>query len=161
MALAKRESARRGLYSRFFRGPVLGPDAEEPQAPGVVQRSPPFWSELSDPKSGVSVVEERKRKKRKSLEEGEEVGIAQKQRKPKREERGVRKEAERMEVSELRSHGEVGTGLTKVLTAPEGFMKDGDVVDYSRKKDRKKKRKLDESDSTVRHERDVSDWVLE
>ena len=26
MALAKREAARRGLYSRFFRGPVLGPN---------------------------------------------------------------------------------------------------------------------------------------
>ena len=26
MALAKREAARRGLYSRFFRGPILGPD---------------------------------------------------------------------------------------------------------------------------------------
>jgi len=28
MTLAKREAARRGLYSRFFRGPVLGPDTE-------------------------------------------------------------------------------------------------------------------------------------
>ncbi|KAI9443134.1 hypothetical protein H4582DRAFT_1847059 [Lactarius indigo] len=28
MALAKREAARRGLYSRFFRGPVLGPDVQ-------------------------------------------------------------------------------------------------------------------------------------
>ncbi|KAH9065485.1 hypothetical protein EDB87DRAFT_1829055 [Lactarius vividus] len=28
MALAKREAARRGLYSRFFRGPVLGPDIQ-------------------------------------------------------------------------------------------------------------------------------------
>jgi hypothetical protein len=26
MALAKREAARRNLYSRFFRGPILGPD---------------------------------------------------------------------------------------------------------------------------------------
>ena len=26
MALAKREAARRGLYSKFFRGPILGPD---------------------------------------------------------------------------------------------------------------------------------------
>jgi hypothetical protein len=26
MALAKREAARRSLYSRFFRGPILGPD---------------------------------------------------------------------------------------------------------------------------------------
>lgn len=26
LALAKRETARRGLYSRFFRGPILGPD---------------------------------------------------------------------------------------------------------------------------------------
>ncbi|TFL01692.1 hypothetical protein BDV98DRAFT_655999 [Pterulicium gracile] len=29
MALAKREAARKGLYARFFRGPVIGPDSNE------------------------------------------------------------------------------------------------------------------------------------
>lgn len=29
IAAAKREAARSGLYSRFFRGPVLGPDSDE------------------------------------------------------------------------------------------------------------------------------------
>ena len=29
MALAKKEAARRGLYSRFFKGPVIGPDDVE------------------------------------------------------------------------------------------------------------------------------------
>ena len=29
MAIAKRTAARKNLYSRFFKGPVLGPDATE------------------------------------------------------------------------------------------------------------------------------------
>ena len=135
-ALAKRESARRGLYSRFFRGPVLGPDTQEPQLPEVAQRSPPFRSGLSDPKSGESIMGKRKRGKRKSRDEDEGVEMAQKKRKPKREKR---------EVSELRSHAEVGAKLTEELTAPEGSAK----ADYSRKKDRKKKRKRDESEGTA------------
>ena len=32
MALAKREAARRGLYSKFFRGPILGPDVHSETA---------------------------------------------------------------------------------------------------------------------------------
>ena len=147
MALAKRESARRCLYSRFFRGPVLGPDSEEPQVLEAVQHSPSSRSEMSGPKSGASILEKRKGEKPKSREE--EVVIAQKRPKLKREARRSRKKAR---VSELRPHGEVGAGLTKVLTTPEGQVKDGDIVDYTRKKDRKKKRKRDESGSRVDHE---------
>lgn len=158
MALAKRESARRGLYSRFFRGPVLGPDTEEPQVPEVVQRSPPFRPGLSDPTPSVSVMEKRKGKKRKSREEDEEVGMAQKKRKPKREKRRLGKEAKKGEAYERRSHDEVGAGLMEELIALEGSVKDGDTAGYSRKKDRKKKRKRDESDDTVYHR---SSWVLE
>jgi len=150
MALAKRESARRGLYSRFFRGPVLGSDPKEPQVPEVAQ---PFRSGLSDPKSGVSIMEKRKGKKRKSREEEEGVEIAQKKRRLKREMRRLWKEAgkRKREVSEPRSHGEVEAGLTEELIAPEGSVKDGDTTDYPRKKDRKKKRRRDESEGTVYH----------
>jgi hypothetical protein len=37
LALAKRETARRGLYSRFFRGPILGPDDVQS---GIVNTEP-------------------------------------------------------------------------------------------------------------------------
>lgn len=150
MALAKRESARRGLYSRFFRGPVLGIDTEESQVPEVVQQSPPFQSELSDPTPCVPIMEKRKGKKRKSREE-DEVGMAQKKRRSKREKRGLGKEAEKRGVSEPQSHGLVGVGLTDELTAPEGSVGGGCVAGYSRKKDRKKKRKRDESEGTLYH----------
>jgi len=150
MALAKRESARRCLYSRFFRGPVLGPDTEEPQVPKVAQRSPLLRSRLSDPRSGVSIMEKRRGRERKSREEDEEVGMAQKERKPKREKRRFGKEVEKREVFELRSHCEVGVGLTE-LTDLEWSVRDGDTADYSCKKDRKKKRKRNESEGTVYH----------
>ncbi|KAF5311682.1 hypothetical protein D9611_009436 [Ephemerocybe angulata] len=40
LATAKRESAKRGLYARFFRGPVLGPEATESKLTTVREGSP-------------------------------------------------------------------------------------------------------------------------
>ena len=76
--------------------------------------------------------------------------MAQKERKPKREKRRFGKEVEKREVFELRSHCEVGVGLTE-LTDLEWSVRDGDTADYSCKKDRKKKRKRNESEGTVYH----------
>ena len=131
MALAKRESARRGLYSRFFRGPVLGPEVEESQIPEVAQRSSLLQSKLSGPKCNVSIPEKKGGKKRKSLEGDEETVVAQKKRESKRETR--HKEKRRLKKN--------------TETAEDR----GDIVDHSRKKDRKK-RKRNERQSTVRHE---------
>lgn len=142
MALAKRESARRGLYSRFFRGPVLGTDAEEPQVLEVAQRSPPPRSESNDQGRSGSITEKRKGKKRKSRGEDEGgTGVAQKKRKSERENetkeerkerRRLKKEAEKREVPEVMLDGEEDT-----WAAPEGSVRG--AVGYSRKKDRKKK----------------------
>lgn len=156
MALAKRESARRGLYSRFFRGPVLGPYVEEPQASEVAQRPSPFRSGLSDPKCGLSITE-KQGKKRKSREGDGEIGVAQEKRKSKRETRHrenkrLKKEAEEGGVSELRLDGGAGAGLAKVSTAPENSVQGNGIVDHSRKKNRKKKRKRSEMESTVHHD---------
>lgn len=153
MALAKRESARRGLYSRFFRGPVLGPDTEEPQVPDVARRSSPLRSELSDLRCSALITEKKKEKKRKSREEDKETGVALKKRKSKketrqREKRRLQKEAE---ISDLSLDGGVETGLTEVPTPPKSSAQGNGVVDHSRKKDRKKKRKRTKESAVPHH----------
>jgi hypothetical protein len=164
LSLAKRESARRGLYSRFFRGPVLGPDTEGQQVLEVAQRSSSSRSESNNPKYGGSITELRKGKKRKSREEGEEeMWLAQKERKPKggnetKEERKERRRLKRLkkdgnkgEVSEVRLDDRAERGLTRILRAPEISVHGGDLGDRSRRKDRKKNGKRKERESTVHH----------
>ena len=162
MSLAKRETARRGLYSRFFRGPVLGPDTEEPEVLEVAQRSSPSRSESNNPKRSVSITELRKEKKRKSREEGEEgTGLARKKRKSKggdetkkerKERKKLKKEGKKGEVSEVKLDGKAESGLTNMSTAPESSMQDGDLGDRSRRKDRKKNGKRKERESAVHHD---------
>ncbi|KAJ7695674.1 hypothetical protein B0H17DRAFT_930258 [Mycena rosella] len=75
LATAKREAAKRGLYSRFFRGPVIGPDsplASEPVivvAPDVDVLIPPPGGEAgpSKKKRKVSSEGEDERRERKRL----------------------------------------------------------------------------------------------
>ena len=165
ISLAKRESARRGLYSRFFRGPVLGPDTEEPQASEVAQQSSPSRSESNNPRCRVSITELRKGKKRKSREEGEEeTGLVRKKRKSKggneskeerkerRRLRKLKKEGKKGEVSEVKLDGNAKSGLMKMPTAPESSVQGGDLGDRSRRRDRKKNVKRKEKESTVHHD---------
>lgn len=161
MALAKRESARRGLYSRFFRGPVLGPDAEETQTLELDERPLRSRSGPNDPKSNVSITKQRKGKKRRSWEEDDkEIEVAQEKGKSNRksetkEERKVKrlkKEAERSKVSEVRLDGEDEGALTTMSAAPESSAQNDCLADYHRKKDRRKKRKRKDRESSVRHD---------
>lgn len=161
MALAKRESARRNLYSQFFRGPVLGTDTEEPQSFEVAQRLSPSHSEPNDPRCKLSIKEQRKGKKRKSWEEGEEAtGLTQKKRKSKRENeiKGGRKERKRLkkdeekgEVPEVRLGGKVESEPKKMARVPESSTQD-DLGNHSRRKDRKKNRKRKDRENAVRHD---------
>jgi len=158
MALAKRESARRCLYSQFFRGPVLGPGVEEPQVLTVAQRSLSSQLESNDPKSSVSATEKRKGKKRESREEGEEEGarVARKKRKFKRENgtKGERKERGRVEKgaeNEVIPGGEVELGPPRMSTVPVSSAQRDGIVDYFCKKDVKKKKKRKGRESAIRH----------
>lgn len=76
LATAKREAARRGLYSRFFRGPVLGPDDDPNTASGVAPPSPESSCLCSTPvyeygEQDSVTGETRKDKKRKSKDNAE------------------------------------------------------------------------------------------
>lgn len=82
MSSAKREAAKRGLYSRFFRGPILGPtDADELDRPsqpsssgGTIQAEIPAPSKKR--KSDETLEE---RKERKHQKERKEAKLARKE----------------------------------------------------------------------------------
>jgi hypothetical protein len=150
MALAKREAARRGLYSRFFRGPVLTSDTEAGEKLVVGEPSP---------ERNIPITEMRKGKKRKEREEGEKEGrMTQRKRKSKREDETkdekkarrlerLMKKADEREVPDNRAK----TGSMKTLAVSGGVVWDGDRVYYSDEKGRRKKRKGKDNES-VRHE---------
>lgn len=162
MALAKRESARRGLYSRFFRGPVLSPDTEEPRVIEDTQRQSPSRPEPTDLKCSMPITERRKGRKRKACgEDEEEMGIAPKKGKSKRENetseerkerRRLKKKVKKGKVSEIRLGGEGESEFMKMTTAPEGSAQGDDLGDHSRNKNREKKRKRKDRESAVRHD---------
>jgi hypothetical protein len=166
MTLAKRETARRGLYSRFFRGTVLGPDPEagDPPAPEAVNQLSPSRTESNGLEHSTSITEKRN-KKRKCLEVGE-TAIVQKRRKQeggdgtkdernKRRLQNPKKAAEKGEGSEIKTDGCVETGPPKTLDPSEGLVHGDDGVGHSRKKDHKKKRKRKHKDKeSVAHHDD-------
>jgi len=102
MATAKRDAAKRGLYSKFFRGPVLGPDTmieEEKHLAALVSQA----SSANDPIAEmVSVKKETtrikssktKRKSRETKESGteDEDEEAKRERKKRRKEKNEKKE---------------------------------------------------------------------
>lgn len=163
VALAKRESARRGLYSRFFRGPVLSSDAEELPDLRVAQQPPRRCSEPNVPNRSVSITEQGKGKKRKSQEEGgEETRLSRKKRKYKKEtetkeetkERRrpkLNREARKGDACEDRLDGKAESGLAKKSTAPEILVQAHDVGGRPRKKDRKKKGKRKDGEGSACH----------
>ncbi|THH20114.1 hypothetical protein EW146_g1216 [Bondarzewia mesenterica] len=106
MALAKREAAKRGLYSRFFRGPVIGPDdvqIEMVKTEAVLIRSPERKTETgqktahSTSKDGDDneVAGKRKRKKRKADEA--QMDDAEARRQERKRQKKELKEAEKTE----------------------------------------------------------------
>lgn len=164
VALAKRESARRGLYSRFFRGPVLSSDAEELPDLRVAQQPPRRFSEPNDPNRSVLITEQGKGKKRKSQEEGgEEAKLSRKKRKSKKEagtkeetkerrrSKKLNREARKGDACEDRLDGKAESGLAKKSTAPEILVQNHDVGGPPRRKDRKKKGKRKDGEGSVCH----------
>jgi nucleolar protein TMA23 len=81
--LAKRETARRGLYSRFFRGPVLGPDDVESE---VLK---------SEPTATPQIRKESTQQKLKIDADQEEPPREERDKGEREREKRLRKEAER------------------------------------------------------------------
>ncbi|KAF8158954.1 hypothetical protein K438DRAFT_1860668 [Mycena galopus ATCC 62051] len=98
LATAKRAAAKRVLYSRFFRGPVLGPDsAFEPVAIAV-----PAAAQVASDGIADDVEEKPKKKKRKLLDVEKEE---RRERKRLKKEKKELKEKKRAEKSREKSRG--------------------------------------------------------
>ncbi|KAJ7025350.1 hypothetical protein C8F04DRAFT_1046567 [Mycena alexandri] len=133
LATAKREAAKRNLYSRFFKGPVLGPDSPLPSKPAtivVVKEVAP--ASLPERRSAPSVEDPVKKKKRKTID-GEED--------EKREAKRLRKEQKELKRAEKKSREK-----------REGKKREkGETDTVEAKKERKRKRK-EESEAGSREQ---------
>ncbi|KAI0252383.1 hypothetical protein BJV78DRAFT_1153737 [Lactifluus subvellereus] len=97
LALAKRETARRGLYSKFFRGPVLGPaDVQSEMVKTTVAAAPP---PPPDDAHGS------RKGKRKMVESREVAPTEDPDKEERRRRKKLRKEAERA-ARKLKRHEE-------------------------------------------------------
>ncbi|KAI6147313.1 hypothetical protein BKA82DRAFT_956173 [Pisolithus tinctorius] len=138
IAAAKREAVKRGLYSRFFRGPILGPDDE----PSTCTTIPATSISPSLPASSETTPEpvEKKSKRRRSESNAETKEERRERKRIKRE----RKEARRLKrAAKAKSSGDHGV---KVAGIEEG--EDANSLDRgSRLKPSKKKHKRVKEDS--------------
>ncbi|KAH8114383.1 hypothetical protein DFH11DRAFT_210965 [Phellopilus nigrolimitatus] len=129
IAAAKRAAARKGLYARFFRGPVLGPDIPDedkkvpstsPSMAAARDAAPPICDTVTVGSINGSMSKEQqqqnekrtdKRKRKSEKEKGEKCRKTSDEKKGKREEKEERKRAKRKgkerEVEIIRSHSPV------------------------------------------------------
>ncbi|KAJ6508636.1 hypothetical protein C8R45DRAFT_1208278 [Mycena sanguinolenta] len=157
LAAAKRAAAKRMLYSRFFRGPILGPDSAFPPEPAAIPVPTP------------DVAEEKPQKKKRKLLDVEEE--ARQERKRLKKEKKELKEKERAEKSREKSRGKekVRESVDAVAStsAPEDKEKkrkrkrevEGDVDAVTsnpdpelKEKKRKRKREAEEDEVEVKSE---------
>ncbi|KAF9267331.1 hypothetical protein L218DRAFT_920052 [Marasmius fiardii PR-910] len=139
IALAKREAAKRNLYSRFYRGPVLDPDPES-SAPSTStgQLSPlDNISETRNKDTDLGKDEKGKpsRKKRRKVEDSEENDESERRERKKRKKE--LKEMEKLEKKMKKSQ----TRKKETSSASEGTADRTDKVERRNRKEEKKKRK--------------------
>ncbi|KAK7464660.1 hypothetical protein VKT23_003904 [Stygiomarasmius scandens] len=143
LAHAKREAAKRHLYSKFYRGLVLAPDTksaqEPPNTPGTSIKTMAAVETTSDPSPFVVESIENKKKRKRKTETEEENSERQERKRLKKEKRAKKelKAKEKMERKELkakaksekrarkekkeekRRNGEKGSGKTEIFDAEE------------------------------------------
>ncbi|KAJ6477324.1 hypothetical protein C8R47DRAFT_1178712 [Mycena vitilis] len=128
LATAKREAAKRVLYSRFFRGPVLGPDLPAAREPTVVVVQEVVQVSAAE---NVDTVDEKPRKKKRKLQDREEE--------ERRERKRLRKEEKELKREKKKSEKSRGKEREK---------EDNDAVTSSdAKKEKKRKRKQEAADT--------------
>ncbi|KAL0580661.1 hypothetical protein V5O48_001391 [Marasmius crinis-equi] len=141
IALAKREAAKRNLYSRFYRGPILGPDLPE-QRPSSSRTRSQSPAEMGNDDDGEKKVQRSEKKKRK----GEDL-----EKEEKRERKRRKKELKALEKLEKKA---------KKMASKEASAETEDASDCAdkleRRRRREEKRKRREEKSTRKLEIQVS-----
>ncbi|KAJ6559078.1 hypothetical protein DFH09DRAFT_518284 [Mycena vulgaris] len=137
LATAKREAAKRGLYSRFFRGPVLGPDSPLESEPViVVVQNVALLDEQAD------ASDEGPSHKKRKVSDGE--------RDEKRERKRLRREKKELDKAERKSREKI-----------QGKEKEKDPVDSDRTAKREKKRKQKQEPDADSNVADVNEGKRE
>jgi len=105
LALAKREAARRGLYARFYRGPILGPDDVQSE---VVRTEPTATPQMPSHHEHDDDTEKGSRKKRKVDARAEEgtMRAEDPDKEERKRERRVRKDDVEKAARKLKRHKE-------------------------------------------------------
>ncbi|KAK1226295.1 hypothetical protein PQX77_010768 [Marasmius sp. AFHP31] len=150
IALAKREAAKRNLYSRFYRGPVLGPDTPEEQS--MLQSSTESQMQKAEvvdtthQKNEGTEKEARRKKKRKAEELEKEERRERKRRK---------KELKQLEKLEKRAKKQAKKdSSTEEEEAPE-------CVDKAERRKRKEEKRKRREEKSVRKARSKGTVVIE
>ncbi|KZP33468.1 hypothetical protein FIBSPDRAFT_847394 [Athelia psychrophila] len=135
---AKREAAKRGLYSRFFKGPILGPtddDSDGPMQPSTSatpDRVIAPSGNTSKSRKPEETAEERKERKR-LRKESKEAKLLRKEAKRARKAKYINEETEEQVASEQQ--------VTKKLREIHIDLADGTI--HKRKKKRKESERTD------------------
>ncbi|KAF8842131.1 hypothetical protein BDN67DRAFT_948116 [Paxillus ammoniavirescens] len=156
IATAKREAARRGLYSRFFRGPVLGPDGDP--SVGTTPDSTPESSSVSTPApervdDTAKVTETARGNKKRKSEDRTETREERRERKRLRRERKAAKTAKKAKKAEkaekAEAEAESADGLEDGRKARKRRDKAAKLTGDEKHRTPKKKRKRDEESAEV------------
>ncbi|KAI5116484.1 hypothetical protein M0805_009053 [Coniferiporia weirii] len=144
LATAKRDAARKGLYARFFRGPVIGPDLDSDEK---IASTSTTISEVLVPSIAPAIVvqdrevelaEKPRKEKRSDRKKKEKSGRTNEDKEKKRDKKGKKKEEERVEDG-LCESGNVTADERKGKHASS---KDG--KDREKKKAKKRKREAED-----------------
>ena len=136
IALAKREAARRGLYSKFFRGPILGPDVH----PETVETEVTAVSQTVDKDSQVGTE-----KRSKHNDPSWDASTEDSYKEAKRQEKLRRKAAKKLHrrKGKEKSEDEQDVDETIALSAPQEQPSEGlapHIMPDKRKKKNKRRK---------------------
>ncbi|KAJ8080466.1 hypothetical protein PM082_017299 [Marasmius tenuissimus] len=140
IALAKREAAKRNLYSRFYRGPILGPDTSEERSTSRSSTEPPTQKaevvDTTHQKNEDTEKEARRSKKKRKAEELEKE--------ERRERKRRKKELKQLEKLEKRAKKQAKKDSSAAEEeAPE-------CVDKAERRKRKEEKRRRREEKSVR-----------
>ncbi|KAJ7366995.1 hypothetical protein DFH08DRAFT_836194 [Mycena albidolilacea] len=139
LASAKREAAKRVLYSRFFRGPVLGPDSPLPiSIPATEVSTTTTVVQAVTPAGSVEVVAEKPRKKKRKV-----VDVEEEERRERKRLKKEKKELKEKKRAEKKSRGKEKEREREVVDAVTTSNSDPET------KEKKRKRKREVEDDGV------------
>ncbi|CAK5270337.1 unnamed protein product [Mycena citricolor] len=144
LAQAKRDAAKRGLYSRFFRGPVVAPDSDDPAQQPAAPVAEPSDARPSKKRRRKSTLSDADAKDDSDKRERKRLRQEKRERKELRRQKKERKELRRLkkEKKESRRRKEdEGAGITNAGRSTED-------VNVAEKQERKRERSSSGAESS-------------